>query len=855
MSYFRAGFASLVGGRENNEDACLVATRTGSAAGDGHPAGVERLAETSPFDLVAVVADGMGGGSFGEVCSGIVISAVRDVFVQGRYHEWVRAQGLGAYDTSGVLREFARILNRTVLRQANRRGVDQMGTTMDMLVAAEGHYHWVHVGDSRIYSIEDAQRFSQITKDHNLAQFAASRGIASDMVKKGNLVTSMLGTNTTFTADVGQGVISPGQVFILCSDGLDRVGPNEYAAALQAEDFMDLAHGWATTAVRRKGPKADNATVVVIRQTDSREAAAAAGEALAPPLHSQELEESTREYSRRYLWAAEAEAAEELLPVGSSSVELDDFFDEEDAGRGRESVGLFNVLGQNKFLFSALLVGVGCLTVLFFATITAVLVWDGNSRPTPAEAEARVAETTERPVEGPDVPPQAQEVPLVPEDSGETEPEPAEPVPPAPGSLSAQADGSDFFAPGPSGVPTTSASDEPSATAQPPDPERLLDEVLAFLRGEAEADAPDDLGPLFAKADDSGAAPGLSRLQDALAGIPRPGEDARAWLVRGDDRAVSLRARLDRVETLRDMLPADAELPGYGEARGRFVEAVNTLIGQIRREVEGMDEALGNLPPPSLPGAAALRDRLRAAVDAGGGIPLPARATNHPPPVLLDTLVAANETGRELRAAYIDFFRNTAKAFALLSGDLDAYFGEVDATAVEGRAESADARAARERLLASARPLLGEARRADLEDLRDQEVRWTSVDNRHADSFFDDPPRMAESWKGLLDRWEVFLFYHRLFDHGAGEGAVPAFLQRDQRQMEKLRGADGLPDEVRAAADVYLDGVGALLRAPEPPAVDEAESEEESDQSVGPDQKSAATTINRWPRKSNHRRT
>lgn len=334
-----------------------MATRTGSTTAGPRSPGVESIAPESPFDLVAVVADGMGGGAFGEVCSGIVIAAVREVFVQGNYAKWVREQGLGAYDEQGVLREFVRIVNRSILHHANARGVERMGTTVDLLVAKAGRYFWVHVGDSRLYTFAgETRRFEQVTKDHNLAQFAASKGIAAERVKKGSLVTSMLGTSATFVADVGQGTLSEGMVFVLCSDGLDRVGESDYRKYLEppAHSLMEASRSLAEAGVRRRGPKADNATVVLVEHT-SKERAAGADQA--PPdaaVPTLEAEEATREFTREYLWeppAAPAVAARREDPVRRFLYE--------------HRILLGVVTGTCAMAFVALLLGAG---IFFFAS-------------------------------------------------------------------------------------------------------------------------------------------------------------------------------------------------------------------------------------------------------------------------------------------------------------------------------------------------------------------------------------------------------------------------------------------------------------------------------------------------------
>lgn len=258
---FRAltGWSSRIGGRDHNEDSFIVAVKGGRGS-------VLNIADSVPFDLLLAVADGMGGGPYGELASDTVVRSLKALFVDGKYTDWIRARGMGSADPLTVLKDLVRFINGELVKTANSKAVTSIGTTADIVVVQGGNYYYAHVGDSRIYLISNSQ-VRQLTSDHNLGQAAKDARVPLDMVEKPNMVYNMLGVHTAFEIDVGEGTLSQGDVFLLASDGIAKLTNDDFAYHLRTnpQNMIAVAEGLTGDGVRRGGEKADNATAVLAK--------------------------------------------------------------------------------------------------------------------------------------------------------------------------------------------------------------------------------------------------------------------------------------------------------------------------------------------------------------------------------------------------------------------------------------------------------------------------------------------------------------------------------------------------------------------------------------------------------------
>jgi len=143
-----------------------------------------------------------------------------------------------------------------------------MGTTLVALVVEETRVWVLNVGDSRCYRLRRG-RLEQLTLDHSLVEeqvrigrMSRAEALRSPMR---NMITRALGTQVRVTPDCFQFEAEPGDIFLLCSDGLTRELTDEQIAGILAES--QTANDAAARLVRLANDAGgeDNVTVVVIR--------------------------------------------------------------------------------------------------------------------------------------------------------------------------------------------------------------------------------------------------------------------------------------------------------------------------------------------------------------------------------------------------------------------------------------------------------------------------------------------------------------------------------------------------------------------------------------------------------------
>jgi protein phosphatase len=205
---------------------------------------------------IFAVADGMGGARGGEVASSLAAEAVREDEASGSAKERVVA--------------LVQRANRSIYeRSSSDADVSGMGTTITLALVDDGHVTFAHVGDSRAYVLRDG-KLEQLTDDHSLvAELVRSGKLSPEEAEhhpQRSVITRVLGTDPDVDVDTFVVDTRPGDVFVICSDGLtDMLGDEEIGAVL-AERTSDLDDA-AKELVRRanKAGGDDNITVVVMR--------------------------------------------------------------------------------------------------------------------------------------------------------------------------------------------------------------------------------------------------------------------------------------------------------------------------------------------------------------------------------------------------------------------------------------------------------------------------------------------------------------------------------------------------------------------------------------------------------------
>ena len=229
---------------------------------------------------LAMVADGMGGHAAGEVASAGVLTELRDYL--SRHAPALPAAGAdadGAIDPDATWSDPAagavRLLHAAVAHAnarlyeqncaRNRLEGDGMGTTLTGFWRGSSSAPLVafHVGDSRLYRLR-AGVLEQLTRDQTLYQQALESGML-DKLPARNLLLQAVGPSPAVTPEVRSHLVLPGDVLMLCSDGLHGSVPHgdiESALAMATPDTLGQVCGRLIEMAKVYGGR-DNITVVV----------------------------------------------------------------------------------------------------------------------------------------------------------------------------------------------------------------------------------------------------------------------------------------------------------------------------------------------------------------------------------------------------------------------------------------------------------------------------------------------------------------------------------------------------------------------------------------------------------------
>ena len=240
--------------------------RLGESAGRTDPGRVRRRNEDS-FVLdppLFAVADGMGGAQAGEVASRLTAAAFRE------YHE---ADDLAPDERLQAIIQEA---NRRIYERARTDAdVSGMGTTVTSALLTGGRVTLGHVGDSRAYRIRDGE-LEQLTDDHSLvADLMRSGRLTPEEAEahpQRSVITRALGTDPEVDVDTLAVEAEPGDLYLLCSDGLTTmVADEDILGIIDAAPTLDDAAKELVRAANTGGGE-DNVTVVLFRVEGDEEA-------------------------------------------------------------------------------------------------------------------------------------------------------------------------------------------------------------------------------------------------------------------------------------------------------------------------------------------------------------------------------------------------------------------------------------------------------------------------------------------------------------------------------------------------------------------------------------------------------
>jgi serine/threonine protein phosphatase Stp1 len=203
------------------------------------------------------VADGMGGHEAGEIASTMVTDALRCL---------PPSQDLDQVAASAV--EALREVNRELIGLARSSGSEQtIGTTVVGLAIADGSFRCFWMGDSRAYRLRDGE-LARLSHDHSLVQNLVDAGMLkpedADTHENSNLITRAVGVAEKVEVDVVRGDAKAGDLFLLASDGLTRLVPDDELAAELGRGSPDETAGRLVEMVIGRGAP-DNVSLIITR--------------------------------------------------------------------------------------------------------------------------------------------------------------------------------------------------------------------------------------------------------------------------------------------------------------------------------------------------------------------------------------------------------------------------------------------------------------------------------------------------------------------------------------------------------------------------------------------------------------
>jgi serine/threonine-protein phosphatase Stp1 len=223
-----------------------------------HEGKVRQRNEDSFFALerhgLWAVADGMGGHEGGDWASAKIVEELEQIRFPKAFE-----------DACASIANAIHTANTIIYRQSLRRG-KQMGSTVVALYAEDRRFVVFWCGDSRAYLLRDGT-LHRVSRDHSQVQEMIDRGLIDPKDAEGHpmghVLARAVGVRETLELDSVQDEIQPGDVFLLCSDGLHGYVPEQEIAGLLARGSPEEAPDGLVELTLANGAP-DNVTVVAV---------------------------------------------------------------------------------------------------------------------------------------------------------------------------------------------------------------------------------------------------------------------------------------------------------------------------------------------------------------------------------------------------------------------------------------------------------------------------------------------------------------------------------------------------------------------------------------------------------------
>ena len=216
------------------------------------------LSDKSEFPMLFAVADGMGGHAAGAVASKLLVEQL------AMFDEMVEPER-----ELELLRHAIESANLGIYRAAEKdRALRGMGTTLVAALILGREYIAANVGDSRMYQYHD-KTLDTVTTDHSLVeQLVLAGAITKDEARvhpQRNIITRAMGVSPKVDVDLFERVWNPGDILVICSDGLHgSVEDEDMISVLSSNRSLESMCDLLVQLALDNGGT-DNITVILVR--------------------------------------------------------------------------------------------------------------------------------------------------------------------------------------------------------------------------------------------------------------------------------------------------------------------------------------------------------------------------------------------------------------------------------------------------------------------------------------------------------------------------------------------------------------------------------------------------------------
>ena len=239
---YEAAACSAKGVRQLNEDSFIIASVINPMAAPYTEESVSGVDEALSF---FAVADGMGGQGSGEKASNLVVTELKKI-----------AAGKKSINAA-ELKQSIEAIHNSVLNTGSK-----MGSTLSGIIFQSGECGIVNLGDSRTYRLRSGM-FMKMTMDDSLSRYDASAA--------SNIITNGIGgglRSITVNSRFSEKLVLPGDIFLMCSDGVHGCVSDEEIEKLMGQGASALETAKVLVQKALADNSDDNCTAVIVKITE-----------------------------------------------------------------------------------------------------------------------------------------------------------------------------------------------------------------------------------------------------------------------------------------------------------------------------------------------------------------------------------------------------------------------------------------------------------------------------------------------------------------------------------------------------------------------------------------------------------